>query len=420
MNAKPILLLSVVANVVLAAVLLTTTISRKAPVEKAPAAAVTPATSASAPVQAVSAESATVASVAMDRQFDWRMVESEDYRKYIANLRSIGCPEETIRDIIIADVNKLYENRRKELAGPKKKYEFWKPGVMMGASFDPERMEKERALNQEKRALLTELLGSAPDDKPDLLAGAASQLEAMFDFLPAEKRSKVFDLMQDMQGKMQKSMKGGAPDTEDIRKAMKEAETAIAAVLSPEELLDYNLRFSMTANMMRMQLAGFEPTETEFLELFKKRKAYDDEYGVAGMGASNLKGEEKEKQITAEKKLNDEIKAELGEERYQEYKRAQDYAFQSMYRVAERENLGKDAAVKAYKMKKTAEDEARKLRSDNSLTPEQRTAALAAIRAETENGIRTVFGEKGYESYQNQAYWLKTISPDPKPASSNP
>lgn len=413
MNAKPILLLSVVANLVLGGVLLKTVIYRKALVEEAPA--VARAATASTPVPAASVETASAAPAATGPQFDWRMVESEDYRKYIANLRSIGCPEETIRDIIVADVNKLYESKRKALAGPKKKFEFWKPGVMMGATFDAERTEKERALNQEKRALLTALLGSAPDDKPDLLAGAASQLEAMFDFLPADKRGKIFDLMQDMQGRMQKAMKGGAPDPEDIRKAMKETEAAMAGVLSPEELLDYNLRFSMTANMMRMQLAGFEPTENEFLELFKKRKAYDDEYGLPGVGAANLKGEEKEKQKTAEQKLNDEIKSELGEERYQEYKRAQDYAFQAMYRVTERENLGKDAAVKAYEMKKTAEDEARKLRSDNSLTPEQRAAALAGIRAETEKGMRAVFGEKGYESYEGQAWWLKGISPDPKP-----
>jgi hypothetical protein len=291
---------------------------------------------------------------------------------------------------------------------------------MMGAAFDAERMEKERALNQEKRALLTALLGSAPDDKPDLLAGAASQIEAMFDFLPADKRSKVFNLMQDMQVKMQQSMKGGAPDPTDVQKAMKDTEAAIAAVLSPEEMLDYNLRFSMTANMMRMQLAGFEPTEQEFLELFQKRKAYDDEFGVAGMGAANLKGEAKEKQLAAEKQLNDAIKAELGDERYQEYKRAQDYAFQAMYRVTERENLGKDVAVKAYEMKQAAEDAARKLRSDSSLTPQQRTAALAGIRAETEKGMRTVFGEKGYESYESQAWWLKGISPDPKPESTTP
>jgi hypothetical protein len=423
MNAKTVLLLSLTVNVALAAALVWTARSKAPQTDVTEAPNIAPATNA---LKRLSARAATAPSVdpaaAPGQLFDWRLVESEDYRKYIANLRAIGCPEETIRDIIVADVNKLYESRRKELAGPPKKFEYWKPGAMMGATYDAERTEKERALNQEKRALLTELLGSAPDEKPDLLAGAAGQLEAMFDFLPAAKRSKVFDLMQDMQGRMQKATRGGAPDTDDIRKAMKDTEAALAEILSPEELLDYNLRFSMTANMMRMQLAGYEPTEQEFLELFKKRKAYDDEYGVGGMGVQNLKGEEKEKQKAAEQKLDDEIKSMLGDQRYQEYKRAQDYNFQAMYRVAERENLGKDAAVKAYEMKKAAEDEARKLRTDTSLTREQRTTALAGIRAETEKGMRTVFGEKGFESYQNQnqAYWLNTISPEPKPPAKSP
>src|SRR5690242_7331814 len=44
--------------------------------------------------------------------FSWREVESEDYPTYVANLRDIGCPEQTIRDIIIADVNALYGQKR--------------------------------------------------------------------------------------------------------------------------------------------------------------------------------------------------------------------------------------------------------------------------------------------------------------------
>src|SRR5207344_2299238 len=118
---------------------------------------------------------------------------------------------------------------------------------------------------------------------------------------------------------------------EDIRKAMKESETALAAVLTPEELLDYNLRFSMTANMMRMQLAGFEPTEQEFLDLFKKRKAYDDEFGMPGMTA--LGKSEKEKADAAKKELDAQVKASLGDTRYADYERSQDYSFQSIYRV---------------------------------------------------------------------------------------
>ena len=285
---------------------------------------------------------------------------------------------------------------------------------MMGGVVDPERTEKERALNAEKRVLLTDLLGSAPEDKPDLLAGVASQLDAMFDFLPNEKRSKVMDVMQDMQTKMQKAMKNGAPDQEDMRKVMKDSETAIAAVLTPEELLDYNLRFSMTANSMRMGLAGFEPNEQEFLELFKKRKAYDDEFGGAFGGGMNLKGEEKAKQDAAKKALDESVKTQLGDERYADYKRAEDYSYQAMYRAASREGLGKDAALKAFDMKKAAEDQATKIRTDKNLSNDQRTAALRGIRDETERSVKGVLGEKGFSSYErnNGAYWLKGISPD--------
>jgi len=69
-----------------------------------------------------------------------------------------------------------------------------------------------------------------------------------------------------------------------------------------------------------------------------------------------------------------------------------------------------------YDMKKAAEEQATKLRGDTTLSPEQRTEALKGIRTETENSIRTVFGDKGWQSYQSQpgAYWLKNISPDPK------
>ena len=90
----------------------------------------------------------------------------------------------------------------------------------------------------------------------------------------------------------------------------------------------------MTANMMRMQLAGFEPTEQEFLELFKKRKAYDDEFGIPGMTA--LSKTEKEKADAAKKELDAQVKASLGDSRYADYERAQDFNFQSIYRVADK------------------------------------------------------------------------------------
>src|SRR5687767_9496416 len=90
---------------------------------------------------------------------DWRMVESENYKQYIANLRAIGCPEETIRDIIIADVNKLFESRSKEMFPATNRFEYWKGGNFFTSLLDEGKMKKQETLNAEKRALLKELLG---------------------------------------------------------------------------------------------------------------------------------------------------------------------------------------------------------------------------------------------------------------------
>ena len=44
--------------------------------------------------------------------FRWSQLESSDYPTYIANLRTIGCPELTVREIIAADVADLFGPRR--------------------------------------------------------------------------------------------------------------------------------------------------------------------------------------------------------------------------------------------------------------------------------------------------------------------
>lgn len=346
---------------------------------------------------------------------DWRNVESEDYRKYIGNLRSIGCPEETIRDIITADVNKLFVQRRRELTTGGKKFEFWKTGNPMAAMMDPEKMEKQQALNKEKSALLKELLGVEPAaETANMFAG---MFETMLDFLPTDKQGKVTQLLQDAQVKIMKSMgKGGQPDADDAKqmsKVQKDLEADLAKILSPQEFEDYQLRMSQTAMVMRMQLASFDPNEDEFRKIFDVKKKFDDEYPMMGMGS--LEKEEKKKMEADKKAMNEQLKSILGD-RYADYERAEDWNYQNIYRIADKNGLGKDTAVKVYDMKKVAEDKAKEIRTNKTLTSEQRTAALKSIRDETEGSMRTTFGEKAYTSYEKQAYWLNSISPKANPA----
>src|SRR5260370_37369479 len=270
------------------------------------------------------------------------MVESEDYKKYIANLRAIGCPEETIRDIIIADVNKLFASRKRSVSGSTNKYEYWKAGNFFSGMIDEQKIQQQQAISKEKRALLKELLGVAPDEKPDLMGGM-NVFDTLLDFLPAGKQTEVGELFQKYQAKMMKGLSGGTPDAEDLKKiqsTQKERETELGKILSPEELESYQLRMSQTAMMMRMQLASFDPNEQEFNDIFKLKKKFDDEFGAYGMPSQDKS--EGDKYNAAKKDLDSQVKSLLGDTRYADYERSQDWTYQSIYKVAEKNELGKD------------------------------------------------------------------------------
>src|SRR5262249_15215393 len=146
MGWRAFALLSLGVNILLAAVWLTLS---------SPRATNSPSQSATA-AQLIGSGGRT--NVLLRRQFfSWQEVESPDYPTYITNLRNIGCPEQTIRDIIIADINGLFARRRAmELVTPDQQWWRSEPdtNVLQVA------LEKSRALEEERRGLLTRLLGA--------------------------------------------------------------------------------------------------------------------------------------------------------------------------------------------------------------------------------------------------------------------
>src|SRR5881296_3385170 len=95
----------------------------------------------------------SIAAVHDDEAFDWQQVESPDFKQYMANLRAIGCPEETIRDLIVAEINKMLAPRFAALAAATQKFNYWR-----NRSKSKDVLATQlRALQGEKKALLREL-----------------------------------------------------------------------------------------------------------------------------------------------------------------------------------------------------------------------------------------------------------------------
>ena len=103
MNTKPLLILSLALNVVFGVVIITTL----SPETDSTLGLSGTGHYSESPLGQVATNSQQVVTNTVVKQMTWETVEAADYREYIENLRNIDCPEETIRDIILADVNKL-------------------------------------------------------------------------------------------------------------------------------------------------------------------------------------------------------------------------------------------------------------------------------------------------------------------------
>ena len=195
--------------------------------------------------------------------FNWRQVESPDYKEYVANLRAIGCPEKTIKEIIIADVNDLFSARRAAITQTNR-FEYWRASAGQPTAEQHKRLQE---LFPQKAELLKDL-GIEVTDFSDLIVDSyRDSLESKdleLDFLSEPKRQSLKDLMLRMV-QQQIAAEEGSGAAQDLEQ---QTQAAIKALLTPEEFRDYELRTSVPAVQLRSVLKEMDPTEQEFNTIY--------------------------------------------------------------------------------------------------------------------------------------------------------
>src|SRR5688572_23418152 len=205
--------------------------------------------------------------------FHWREVGAADYRQYIANLRAVGCPEPIIQDIIQADVNQLFAARF---------HAIWKPAATAywqkhrNTQPSPEQRKQLAALDKEKGALFQELLGFKPNPQAlvDTLHLQVHGSEQQLLFLSSDKREAAVSALAsaDFETKETELHARGRYSSDDEKKLFDEKLKVLADVLSPEELEEFRLRNSQTAQTLRMELEYFDCTPEEFKRLLAAKE----------------------------------------------------------------------------------------------------------------------------------------------------
>lgn len=350
--------------------------------------------------------------VVQTNAFNWSQLESTDYRQYIANLRSIGCPEMTIRDIIMTDVMRLYAQRRGQYYQNGRPFKFWETDDKRKLKQSQiEEKEKQLALiDKELPAVLRELLGINYERELNKYFVDNDEDNRRLSFLSDDKRSQLLSLRDEFEGKREAVTYGldgnlSPGDIEKLKQIDEEQEAALSSLLSPDEKANYELSMSPTADHLRSELIGFNPTEDEFRQFFQKQKAIDAEYAYEDMNDPSVRAAK----ATEEDNMMSDIKAQLSPDRAAALDRAKDPDYQNLTVLSERFDLPDETSQAILDMRQVAEDEKRKLLDNTDIPPERVAVALQAIQAETEKAARETLGDQAYEQYNQSAGWIHAL-----------
>lgn len=413
-------ILSLALNLMLAVVVLAAVKQRRTTVIAGPNPPPGRSENAVAPIPILPEESSPGVTNEVIAPCTWNMVESTDYRTYRDNLRAIGCPEQRIRDILIADIHALFAARARDYVAPLQG-QFWGIAAKI-QSFEATFKEHETALTKmesEREQIFQELFGES--NPQNQLRNQRRQLtrntanNSQLDFLDDAKRAGVLSLQSEREQALQAmrtATSSGPYEERQKQRAAKQGEiqkrydAKIQALLTPEEFAEYQLRNSSSANV-RSQLGRMTLAESEAHRL---AQLLADKTEAAAALDGKDPGSKTARDLL-EERTQAQIKEVLGEDRYREYQRVSDRRYGETARIIERLDLPEQTAVAIYQARVTAENLANRLRADASASAAERTAALATIRAEAENSVRTLLGAPAFQEYQNHAgSWFQGLA----------
>jgi LysM repeat protein len=339
-----------------------------------------------APAQASTAQAKT--NVVVRRQFfSWQEVESPDYPTFVANLRDIGCPEQTIRDIIIADVNALYSRRRAtELVTPEQQWWRSEPDAELVAAVT----EKSRVLEDERRGLLARLLGTNWESGDLVNLPRPSRQGVVLDgavlgALPTETKQAIQEISLRTQDQLQDYLEsqrreGKTPDPLEIARLRQQTRNELQRVLTPSQLEEFLLRYSQNANDLRAELGAlrfFNASSNEFRAMFRASDALDQQIQLLSTTDPNQAAQRK----ALEDQRDNALRITLGNKRFEQFTKLHDPAFRDAVATAEKAGTP-DAAQIIYEINLATAAEQLRINADTNLTAQQRNLELKRLELE--------------------------------------
>lgn len=313
----------------------------------------------------------------------------------VANLRAAGFPPAVVRAV----TNQMIS----EQLGPAgTNLPFWKQ-----TSANPEYLAEQQQLNSRRLELFQDLLG--PDARPSVTMDAATR-ERRFGQLSDDKVDKIEALnrdINDLRSKMYAERKSG--DFQSVMSAQAAAEqeqrAELAAILTPAELEQYEMRSSSAASRVMTNVKGIDITEAEYAALFRAQKAFESADPTRTGGALNQ--ESMALRNAAQEEVNQQARAVLTDDRFYEYLKAADPSYARIAQFAS--NYSNITPAMTYELSQIERNYqtsmmtlARPLAGSNTMPSAERMAPLMAARKEYQEKLTTLLGAETATAYQQR------------------
>lgn len=345
--------------------------------------------------------------------FSWAQIESDDYRQYIANLRAIGCPERLIRDLIVKDVEELYD--RREAALPVASLPPW-AGRERRHKADAQNALQRAALAEEKRAVLQELLGFAWEGEAIRLCQNEEFVWILLGFLPDDLAMKTLSLPKSYEQASERIREQAdnillPADRAALNALADQFEAELATLIGPHQVEELELRLQAISVLNDFHLDDLDLTAQQARELARLSRRIKDPIREDFIRATAVSSDEEAQRLQA---FNREVAKVLGPSQYAEFERVQDGRYREALNFSQQRNLPRPTAIKAFELRQAAEDQARRIREAKGLDPTTLQAQLEELQQATAAALTTLLGPQNMTEYLKQpGAWLNDIGKPP-------
>ena len=313
--------------------------------------------------------------------------ESENYADLADLLRSQSYPEDLVRQIVLATISRdqLLSTQARDPAP------YWLETKTDQSASD---LMLDELAN--KRLMLVSIFGADIIQDP-LFETLFKPLNDSLSFLDSDTQIAVDETRKRASmSALQRSRGGFITEMRDDRfREAEELEASLRAILTADEFTEYELRESRLAARMTETMATFDYSELEFRDIFTIRRNNE--------GSEFTKLKDRQSYRERRTASNEEIKNYLGDQRYKEFERSQDPAYRSLLTIGERYGNTTSEITEVYEISRATETEVSEIRSDKSLTRNQRSEMIEETRSRAMEEITKIAGEQSAKSIESNA-----------------